>query len=161
MARVAIRGWRAPDAGSRVHHGPQPGGRLVGAVLLNEGRDNGQKHHGQDDDRRPKVSQKKGNDGQSQQEGVQRVAKASPEFFGDGGFVFLADTIRSEALQTRLRLGAGEALNGRSSPLAGLRRLKTTEGGQIRVLQDWQLHVGVWTSRLHNLRLSHCVPRHG
>ena len=131
-----VIGWTgaAPDAGRGVDHGAQLGCRLIRPVFLDEGRRDRQHDHGGDHHRGADVSQEIGDDRQRQQQGIQGIASAAPQFFGNAGLAFARDEIGAELLQPHGGFGAGQALRSGLQFRAGFRRLKAGDRGKQPVM---------------------------
>ena len=97
--RQAPAGGSAPHAGGGVDHRAQPRGGLVGAMFLDEGGDDRQHDHRADDDGRADIAEEIGRDRQRRQQGVQRIARALPDFLEDRELALARDAIGTELLQ--------------------------------------------------------------
>ena len=95
-----VRRAAAPlHARGGLHQGPQLGGGLVGAMLLDEGRDDRQDHHHGDDDGGARVAEEVGHHRKREQQDIERVLGAIDDLVEDAGPAFLRDLVRPEAPQ--------------------------------------------------------------
>ena len=134
---------RAPHARGRLHHGAQPRRGLVGSVLLNEGGGDRQQDHQGNDDRRPDVAQEIGDPRQGQQQRVERISRAAPDFLQDRRLSLARDEVEPVRFEPALGFLRFKATGAQFDPLAAILRGQAAQGKQL-------LRIGA-RSRRHRL----------
>ena len=100
-------------------------------MLLDEGGADRQDDHQGDDDRRPHVAQKIGNACQGEQQRVQRITGATPDFLQDRRFSLARDEIMTELLEALSSIVSREAVNAGTKALARFVGVQATDGKQV------------------------------
>jgi hypothetical protein len=98
------------DPGRRLHHGAQFRCGIVGTMLLDERRGDREDDHDRDNDSRPDIAKKIGNRREREQQRVQGVFGAPPQFSQNARAAFLGNKVWSDGRQSCVRFGGVQPL---------------------------------------------------